>query len=73
VIDCYFLSSVCRFEKLFAGLYLGEIVRLVLSDLVSKDLLFADLDESKVEWVHWKGSFTTGHVSKVERSVFQFF
>ncbi|KAF6024257.1 hypothetical protein EB796_017444 [Bugula neritina] len=54
------------FEKLFAGLYLGEIVRLVLSDLVSKDLLFADLDESKVEWVHWKGSFTTGHVSKVE-------
>ncbi|KAH7085486.1 hexokinase-domain-containing protein [Paraphoma chrysanthemicola] len=51
------------FEKLSAGLYLGEIFRLVLVDLVGRELLFRDQDTEKLkeEYV-----LDTGFLSAVE-------
>jgi hexokinase len=51
------------FEKLSAGLYLGEIFRLVLVDLADRNLVFVDQDTRKL-----RKSYTidTGFLSQVE-------
>ena len=60
---------ICRFEKLFAGLYMGELVRLTLADLVGKGLLFNTLHKAEFDWVFTVGTFPTGFVSDIERLV----
>ena len=48
-------------EKMISGMYLGEIARLVLSDMIRKKVLFA---ESKAKFS--RGNFRTRHMSLVE-------
>ena len=40
----YAWRSVRRFEKLFSGLYLGEVARGLLAELVERGLLLAGVD-----------------------------
>ncbi|XP_067951124.1 hexokinase-4-like isoform X2 [Watersipora subatra] len=54
------------FEKLFGGLYLGELVRLTLADLTQKKLMFTNLADSQSDWVNRRGSFPTAYVSTIE-------
>ena len=51
------------FEKLSAGLYLGEIFRLVLLELSSKGLAFRDQDLHKLEKSY---TIDTGFLSQIE-------
>ena len=51
-----------RFEKMISGMYLGEIVRLVLLDLASRGLAF----DGHVGMLYKKGSFETAYISKIE-------
>jgi hexokinase len=50
-----------RMEKMISGMYLGEIARLVLSDMIKKKCLFSD---GKVKFS--RGSFKTRHMSLIE-------
>lgn len=52
------------FEKLFAGLYLGELVRLVLVKLTKLGLIFGGKGSEKL-FTRW--NFTTSHVTAIER------
>jgi hexokinase len=56
---------VCRrFEKLFAGHYVGDLVRLVLLKLAEDGLIFGGkVSEQLRVW----GAVTSSHVSDVER------
>nr|QZU27268.1 HK-1 [Onchidium reevesii] len=51
------------FEKSFAGMYLGELVRLVLVRLVKDGVLFGG-DGGQLMEARWK--FTTSHVTAIE-------
>jgi hexokinase len=51
------------FEKLSAGLYLGEIYRLILVDLADRDLIFKGQDHTKLLQSY---SIDTGFLSQVE-------
>lgn len=51
-----------RFEKMIAGMYLGEIVRLVLLDLCKQGIVFG---EEAIEVLEREGSFQTQMVSQV--------
>jgi hexokinase len=51
------------FEKMISGMYMGEVVRQVLVDLVSEDLIFVG---HKTEALYQKGRFYTKYVSEVE-------
>lgn len=51
------------FEKLSAGLYLGEIFRLVLVDLADRKLMFAEQDTSKLRETY---SIDTSLLSQIE-------
>ena len=51
------------FEKLISGMYMGEIVRQVLLDLVEKKLIF---EAQNLEKLKVPGSFETKYVSIVE-------
>ncbi|XP_053573022.1 hexokinase-3 [Bombina bombina] len=51
------------FDKMISGMYLGEIVRLVLVRLASQGLLFGG---AKTSALLTKGSFATKHVSAIE-------
>lgn len=54
-----------RFEKYIAGRYLGEVVRVVLKDLVDKGVLFHNAERSYVKFPSaWM--FTTNYVSHIE-------
>ena len=56
-------SPHSSFEKSFSGLYLGELVRLVLVKLTQLDVLFSgQLPPSLV--IPW--SLTTSHVTQIE-------
>lgn len=55
-----------RFEKMISGMYLGEIVRLVCIEMVSKDLLFGGIATDKL---FEREAFLTKHVSDIERYV----
>jgi hexokinase len=59
------------YEKMMSGLYMGEIVRLIILDLYEKDLLFVGHRDQ--EWqtdyrqaLYTKGSFYTKYVSEIE-------
>jgi hexokinase len=51
------------FEKLSAGLYLGEIYRLILVDLADRKLVFAGQDSTKLRESY---SIDTGFLSQIE-------
>ncbi|KAJ4341564.1 Hexokinase isoenzyme 2 [Didymella glomerata] len=51
------------FEKLSAGLYLGEIYRLIVLDLVERGLVFKNQDTKKLEEPY---SIDTGFLSQIE-------
>merc|ERR1719319_1138756 len=51
------------FEKMISGMYMGELLRLVLEDLVKEGLIFHDLDTSQL---HQKGAFPTRFLSEIE-------
>jgi hexokinase len=51
------------FEKLSAGLYLGEIYRLIVLDLADRGLVFKDQDTSKLKESY---SIDTGFLSQIE-------
>lgn len=56
-----------RFEKMISGMYMGELVRQVLLDMVSEGLIFNNLspDEHLEPLFQW-GSFLTRYVSEIE-------
>ncbi|KAJ3017615.1 UNVERIFIED_CONTAM: hexokinase A [Siphonaria sp. JEL0065] len=54
------------FEQLISGMYLGEIVRLVLVDLVKTGEIFA-ISPSGSPRLQQKGSFETAYMSRIER------
>lgn len=51
------------FEKMISGMYLGEIVRLVCIEMVSKGLLFGGIATDKL---NEREAFLTKHVSDIE-------
>lgn len=51
-----------RFEKMIAGMYLGEIVRLILLDLCKQGVVFG---EEALDVLETKGSFETQMVSQI--------
>ncbi|KAL3882227.1 hypothetical protein ACJMK2_028591 [Sinanodonta woodiana] len=51
------------FEKLYAGHYLGELVRLVLVKMIRGGVLFNGIESDKL-FERWK--FTTAHVTAIE-------
>lgn len=55
-----------RFEKLFSGLYLGEVVRQILTDMTKLGILFNNNGSQKL-FTPWK--FQTMYVADIERYV----
>lgn len=53
-----------RFEKMSSGMYLGELVRLCMIDLIEKGLLF---DGQMPDRLRTKNSFHTKYLTEVER------
>ena len=51
------------FEKMISGMYMGEVVRQVLVDLIEEGLIFTN---DKIDNLLEKGSFLTKYVSEVE-------
>lgn len=51
------------FEKMISGMYMGELVRQVLVDMVWEELMFNDLDTDNL---FVKGAFLSKYVSKIE-------
>ena len=51
------------FEKMISGMYMGELVRQVLVDMICENLMF---ENNNTEKLFEKGSFQTKFVSKVE-------
>ena len=56
--------SLCRFEKLTSGMYLGEVVRQVLLDLTRGGLLFRG---HVTEALKTPNIFQTEYLSQIER------
>lgn len=59
------------YEKMMSGMYMGEIVRLIILDLYEKDLLFVGHRDHnwKTDYrqaLYTKGSFYTKYVSEIE-------
>ena len=52
------------FEKMIAGMYLGEIVRIILIDLISMGELFRGVGSDELEIPY---SFDTAYMSRIER------
>ncbi len=59
--NCFFIVQI--FEKMISGMYMGEVVRQVLVDLVEEGLIFATKDTSNV---FRRGRFFTKYVSEIE-------
>ena len=51
------------FEKMISGMYMGEVVRQVLKDLVDEELIFSECDTKNV---YKRGAFLTKYVSEIE-------
>ncbi len=51
------------FEKMISGMYMGEVVRQVLMDLVNEGLIFVD---QPTENIFKQGRFYTKYVSEIE-------
>ena len=52
-------------EKMVSGMYLGEITRLILMDLIKRDLIFSD-DPEVAQCFNMKGSLKTEDMSRIE-------
>jgi len=50
------------YEKLISGMYLGELTRLLILDIIQKDIIFGGIVPSKLQM---KGSFPTWYISQV--------
>ena len=59
-------SVCCSMEKMISGMYMGEIVRLVLERLTMEGLLFRSVDTECD--LFERGRFYTKYVSEIERS-----
>jgi hexokinase len=57
------------FEKMIAGLYLGEIFRLVMCELIDEGVLFLGQETYKVEKAY---AFDTAFLSLIERYVLSY-
>ena len=57
-------SIYFRFEKLFAGHYIGDLARLILLELTKQGLVFNGKASEKLQ--QWK-TFTAEHLSQTER------
>lgn len=54
----------CRFEKMVSGMYMGELVRLILVKMAKESLLF----EGRITpELLTRGKFTTSDVSNIEK------
>jgi len=51
------------FEKMISGMYMGELVRLVLEDMVEEGLIFNNLN---TDLIRQRGSFPTRFLSQIE-------
>ncbi|XP_023321615.1 hexokinase type 2 isoform X2 [Eurytemora carolleeae] len=51
------------FEKMISGMYMGELVRLVLEDMIEEGLIFTNQDTSVLSQ---KGAFPTRFLSQIE-------
>ncbi len=56
-------SPNCSFEKMVSGMYLGELVRLVVLKMAKRGLLF---DGHVSDALRTKGKITTAHVAAME-------
>lgn len=56
-------SSLFSFEKMVAGMYLGELTRIVLEDLARQGILFG----GDYEAISQRGCFPTKYLSEIER------
>ena len=59
-----YVYECCRFEKMISGMYMGEIVRLVLLELTMKGLLFT---RQQSEQLFEPQRFYTKYISEIER------
>lgn len=58
------LPPPCRFEKMVSGLYMGELVRLILVKMAKEGLLF----EGRITpELLTRGKFNTSDVSAIEK------
>lgn len=56
--------SPCRFEKMVSGMYMGELVRLILVKMAREGMLF----EGKITAeLLTKGRIETKHISAIEK------
>ena len=58
------LVCISRFEKMVSGLYMGELVRLILLKMAKKGLLFGGVISDSLRT---KGKFQTKHVCQIEQ------
>lgn len=66
----FFFNSI-SYEKMMSGMYMGEIVRLIILDLWEKELLFVghrdhNWNTDYRQALYTKGSFYTKYVSEIE-------
>lgn len=61
---CRHLFPTCSFEKMISGMYLGELVRLVVLKMAKLGLLF---DGHVSEALKTKGKITTADVASMEQ------
>ncbi len=57
------LFSLQIFEKMISGMYMGELIRQVLVDLMKDDLIFFGCDREKLLE---RGTFYTRYASEIE-------
>lgn len=64
----YLSNYFIRFEKMVSGMYLGELVRLMILELIDRELIFVD-EMKKNAYRHalfTKGSFYTKYLNEIE-------
>ena len=66
-VSAAIMCMLYRFEKMISGMYMGEIVRLVLAKLTKDGLLF---DGRGSEDLFTRQRFLTKYVSEIERCVY---
>lgn len=59
----FFAVSLCRFEKMISGMYMGELVRLILVKMAKEELLFGGKLSPELLAT---GHFETKDVSDIE-------
>lgn len=58
-----FLMSMCRFEKMISGMYMGELVRLILVKMTKEQLLFKGKTTAQLLTT---GSFKTDYIYGID-------